>query len=77
MFKAAALLFNLVCWAISWFICGISCGMLHAATLRIGAGSMSTLGSELPLITLGSGAGGGIGSSGVSWLGGAASIALA
>ena len=76
VFTTAALLCNLVLWAIGWFVCGISRGMLHA-TLGIGAGSMSTLGFGAPFITLGSGASCGIGSGGMSWPGGVTSIALA
>ena len=72
----ASLLCDLVRWEIGWLVCGISCGMLHA-TLGIGAGSMSTLGSGASTITLGSGASGVIGSGGMSWPGGATSIALA
>ena len=76
VFTNAALLCDLVRWEIGWFVCGISRGMPHA-TLGIGAGSMSTLGSGAPLITLGSSAGSVIGSGGISWPGGATSIALA
>jgi hypothetical protein len=76
VFTTAALLCDLVRWAIGWIVCGISRGMLHA-TLGIGAGSMSTLGFGTPLIALGSSAGGVIGSSGMLWPGGATSIALA
>ncbi len=46
------------------------------STLGIGTGSMATLGSGAPLITLGSGASGVIGRGGMSWPGGVASIAL-
>ena len=76
VFTTAALLCNLVCWAIGLLVCGISRGMLYA-TLGIGAGSMSTLGSGAPSITLGSGAGDVNGSGGLYWPSGATSVALA